>query len=99
MQCVTKPYQSVESGCLIERTHLGILPEVLAERCREKLEILWVPRGDEIAVKDDPAVLPDSAALHHNRLDGEFTILIGRELAVARKASNPAALDDTGVGC
>src|SRR5262249_7121544 len=99
MQFVTKPYQSVGSGCLIERTHLGILPEVLAERCREKLEIPWMPRGDKIAVKDDPAVLPDSAGLHHNRLDGECTVLVDRELAVARKASNPAALDDTGVGC
>ena len=99
MQFVTKPYQSVGSGCLIERTHLGILPEVLAERCREKLEIPWVPRGDEIAVNDDLAVLPDSAGLHHNRLNGEFTVLVSRELAITRKASNPAALDDAGVGC
>src|SRR5262249_35786038 len=98
-QLVTKPYQSVGSRCLIERAHPGILPEVPAERCREKLEIPRVPRGDEVAVNDDPAILPDPAGLHHNRLDGEFAVLVGRELAIIRKARNPAALDDTGTGC
>ena len=97
MQCAAQPQASVGRKCRIERTHLGVLPEMFAERLCEKLEIPRVPRGDEVAVNDDSAVLPDPAGLHHNRLDGKFSVLVGSELAVAYKTSHPAALDDAGV--
>src|SRR5215831_17010237 len=98
-QCAAKPQQSVGGACRLERTHPGVLPEVLAQCCRKKLEIPRVPRGDEVAVNNDLAVLPDSTGLYHNRLDGEFSVLVGRELTVARKASNTSALNDAGVCC
>ncbi len=66
----TKQRPSNTRERLVKRTHLRVVPEVIAERADKKLDVARVPRRDEVAINDDSVVLPNTAAPDHHRFDG-----------------------------